>query len=346
MSIATTYGFSFVKRPLFPSVGRDIAVDSSNSISVDTGLGDYPFQGSMIIDSNQRLHLIYVQGTTHNTLPNQNLIYRTSDDDGVTWTAESIIIAHGGVLIANPTISLTSTGRIIVTAFKAGLIAIWSDNGGDSWTSPVEWLSSAFIATNNIGGSCGMISLPSGRLLFPLNGNPSGLRQGWIYKSDNDGATIELLSKSPVNGALDMNEGALLRRSDGLIYFLQNENSNTGCYFSTSGDAGAVFSAFRLGVVTKNYPAMCETESKTIFVSSRASTAGAKNSWAYSKDRGLTYSALVENSASDEGPGMGTAAAWNPVSQTVVLVYWYEDFGSVSFQGPTSIRCVRFKEVN
>ena len=119
-----------------------------------------------------RLLLVYSDTDAHWSLENQIMMLLASDDDGRTWfkhreVAQHDIVKGDGRLIT-PRISLLDDGRVVVIVDQddfshfheeqpPGILAWWSEDGGDTWSSTQETGIKGFEPDR-------MIDLPDGRL--------------------------------------------------------------------------------------------------------------------------------------------------------------------------------------
>ncbi len=119
-----------------------------------------------------RLLLIYSDTDAHWSQENQILTLLASDDGGRTWFKHREVVAHdlrrGEERLVTPRLSRLSDGRLVVLIDqddyghfheeqRPGILAFWSKDNGDTWSSPQETLIKGFEPDR-------MLELPDGRL--------------------------------------------------------------------------------------------------------------------------------------------------------------------------------------
>ena len=119
-----------------------------------------------------RLLLVYSDTDAHWSLENQIMMLLASDDDGRTWFKHREVarhdIAKGDGRLITPRISLLNDGRVVVIVDQddfshfheeqpPGILAWWSEDGGDTWSDTQETGIKGFEPDR-------MMDLPDGRL--------------------------------------------------------------------------------------------------------------------------------------------------------------------------------------
>lgn len=193
-----------------------------------------------------------------------NLLCRWSDDEGETWSPQSVIVTEQGMTCGNPCpVVDRASGHVILTFCKnigsidetaitagRGPRTVWvtrSRDGGGSWSEPEEITAAAknpawtWYAT----GPCHGIQLESGRLVMPCD-HMVGVYfdhrvdpyHSHVILSDDGGATWR------IGGIVERgtNECAVAEIDDGCIYInCRNYRDWNARVASWSEDAGETF---------------------------------------------------------------------------------------------------------
>ena len=168
-----------------------------------------------------------------------DILLRSSDDNGVTWSDAKVVVDGGGATVGNPCpVVDRNTGRIwlffnwnpaeddeakiLAGEGQRGVLASYSDDDGRSWSSPMDLTSSlkrkdwTWYA---IGPGHG-IQLSSGRLLYSCNhaalsgDRGSGPYTSHIIYSDDGGASWHIGGSVGAN----TNECQVVELATGRLY--------------------------------------------------------------------------------------------------------------------------------
>ena len=197
-----------------------------------------------------------------------DLLLRTSDDDGVTWTAERTVVNEPGMTCGNPCpVFDREAGRVVLTFCKNigdigesaitegnGPRTVWmthSDDDGATWSPPEDITGEAkdpawtWYATGPGHG----IQLPSGRLVIPCDhmvgvtfDRKADPYHSHVILSDNGGESW------CIGGIVDegTNECAVSHLDDGRVYInYRNYRGWNARAVAWSANGGETFDDFR-----------------------------------------------------------------------------------------------------
>lgn len=179
--------------------------------------------------------------------------FMKSTDAGGTFTPLTVVLdkSSEGVGFDDPSITIdTDTGRIYIAAIStyglaagqfpqltdAPMVMIWSDDGGVTWTEPLQ-ISSPF--TTQVCSSGNGIYINSlSRVVFPCYGiDPNGGYAPFFMYTDDDGVTWNFSSQASFNSD---NDGECRVIYDNGRYWLISRidlYKNRGVYFSDDDGA-------------------------------------------------------------------------------------------------------------
>lgn len=355
MGFNETYNLGLKKPlPVFLSNNKTVSLGAETVIQTGSGGSEYMSFGDLAIDSSGKLHLVYRQGSGHNSGTDGHIRYSTSTDGGATWSAATTIITNGSgnENTTNPAIIVTSTGRIIVTFNKQDLptseltqlpYLIYSDNGGSSWSSNgydgSETLISNDIAyLNNISHPVevgGVLYMPLYSRVSVTSGNEYVL----IYKSEDDGETWTAYNSSVTTGAFSAGETELLVRADGL-WLIKSRGNGGGVRWSVNGGVDWWPDGIDISNTPLSKNPMAQSPSGLIVTVARQLSTN-YSIYGYSNDGGYTWA--YDRIDSREGSNEYAGVVWDGVNQRFVSVYWVET--GTPFQSPTSMICRIINEV-
>lgn len=134
--------------------------------------GSYQAFGISLRCNSGKIIIVYRQGDTH-----QNdagiIVFRTSTDDGVTWSAAGLLQSEANVDLRNVGGGVTPTGRLVVSWLRWNFTSsiphtnptmqfIHSDDEGATWTAP------AAFGPDNYSPYGGLIEAGAGKLILPI----------------------------------------------------------------------------------------------------------------------------------------------------------------------------------
>lgn len=270
-------------------LSSDIANDGANNISPDV---------KRLADD--RLIAVYNLCTPSQTLC--DIDYRTSSDNGVTWSSAGVVATHatGHTLVMGGLVVLSS-GTLIVELYDSsdgGVTAFPYVIRGTVSGGVITWGAEIAISTGFTGGKAipfGALKLANGQLMQSLYDN-SGLNINVVFSSDS-GLTWGG-EKIVVSGNLGYNEASYVQLASGTIVgVLRRDGASKGYYLTTSTDNGATWSAPTLifGAGVADAPgghSLTLTPAGKIFMVGRFTGPAGSNQtgYTYSSDNGATWS--------------------------------------------------------
>lgn len=348
-------------RPSFISNGRTVALGTEKTVRVGSGGDNYFGWPGLAIDSSGKLHLDYIQGSTHNNATDGRLIYQQGTWNASTsqydWSAPVTLVADISDLyyLIDPAISITSTGRIIAfyakESFPKSLNTvtahfIYSDDGGSNWSSEQNF-------TNDIqymADASGCIE-KDGVLYRPMYGRiggGTGNEYTRLYKSVNNGLdwTFVANSSSGASG-FSLGENNIIFRSDGLLLYFMRGNVSALPGDTNPGNGMNLCWSIDNGItVWPRPPKVANIFSKlepakfpdgTMVIVGRDTTNG-WTVWAYCNDGGLTWTVDRIDARNGENEYAGTV--YDPIRNHIVSV-WSVETGTLALS-PTSLFCQTF----
>lgn len=281
-------------------VPTSVAEDGAR-VDVMTGTSYKAFPG-MTMTSNGWLHLVYRTGSAHNS-GGATIDYKVSNDGGDTWStpgsAITIVSSTGTDDLRDPNIVALTSGRLLVTydernPFSSDDIhafAIYSDDGGLTWSSPYE-------IPNSFSGSCiasaQAVELASGDILLPIFGDNGGLYISAVVTSTDGGETFGS-QVTIATGTHDWEEPVIRQLSSGDLVCLMRDTGGSVTYRSVSVNDGATWSAAASVLTGGGRPDFVEfyADCLLLFLRGNNSTT-TEGRWTASFDAGVTWDALTE----------------------------------------------------
>lgn len=210
---AGTVGWA-LKRKSSRVIHKGFAYDYSTTTTVvydgSTGDGLHRHFGQIAEGLDGRLHLVYGRSPTHGLTAGQTAWYRTSNDGGSTWSAESEVIP-ADVLLDQRSLSMcvTPTGRILllyaaVPADSSTPVVFklrYSDDNGATWTQGTNITSINFTYARAYG-----------RVKLIPGDSSSTYRLAWTpyFRSGSGPATYRVSSWTSEDDGLTWVEGAAI----------------------------------------------------------------------------------------------------------------------------------------
>lgn len=353
MSINTDYNLGIYKLPRFVSNGKTVALDSSTLIQLGAGLADYFLAPDLAVDANGVLHLVYVNGSGHNS-SDSVILYRRSTSvtsGGVVWGSPvTLVAAIADSVTTNPSICVTNTGRILIHyGFQpTGFRQVWmlhSDDGGNTW-SAVRRMTEDYD-DNQITGPCSPIVLADNTILksFYARGAGAGAREGVIYRSTDNGDTFTYYTTMYPISSANLEEPSLLRRSDNLFISLVRSDPASTTFIMYSQN-GKNWSDKQVAYPSKGKDPIAKSPSGTLIAFGRYSVAGGdidRSIVAYSNDGGKTW--VWSFIGADSGRYMYAGVVWHAGIGKFISVVCSEVAGFPINNGPTRLECMIFNEV-
>lgn len=200
----------------------------------------------------------YRQGASHSGSGDYGVLkYRTSTDNGATWSSATTILTEASVDLRNLAGGVTSGGRIVLAFARynpatTGWLSqstIYSDDNGATWSTPVAMSLTGYTLTA-YSPHGKMIATDDGQLLMPWYGETATDSYCFASKSTDNGATwstpIAVISGSkagspnttftewcpaPIGGGVIVG----LCRADNGTTFTQVISTDNGATWSTQG---------------------------------------------------------------------------------------------------------------
>jgi hypothetical protein len=352
------YSTTLYKKSDFNSNGKSsITFDTETIIETGSGTFDYISFADIAIDSGNIINLVYRNGSDHNLTLDGSIIHRTDNADaGLTWNSGTVIVpARGGILITNPSITITSTGRMIVFFTKEVSPAreswlVYKDPG-QPWSAEIR-VTTDYPSPGMIDGPGKAIEI-SGTLYKPyyarLTG--SGNRDGVIYKSVDDGLTWTLHATMYPATSADYEEPTIFNNGDNLIIGLLRSDplGSTRWIYSTDEDVFATVNSWSAPTGTTIMPEAATSNgknpaaispSKTILCMGR-NTADGRAIIYYSFNKSRTWAKVYADART--GKYMYGGVVWHPVISKFITVHSVEV--STPLTGPCALVCMRWNEL-
>ncbi len=292
------------------------------------------------------LHLVYRSGAGHDSSDGK-VQYQTSKDLGRTWSAAvTIATPSGSHDFRDPSIVALSTGRLVVgyddnvdgTAAHIVVYSMYSDNRGQSWSSPVLvpcTFSGEKAATSQ------MVELPSGTLLMPVFGDNGGNTFAALMKSTDHGATFPTQVTIATSGSRTYQEPQIRLLSSGNLVCLMRSDTNAHTWRTVSIDQGATWSTPADVLTASGRPDFAEFYPGALIIFVRTDNTNFYARWAVSWDEGATWTSLQTTDSSTDvleysapvvlAPGY-TAVAYSLQNSStdadLYLRYYYDGYGN------------------
>lgn len=282
-----------------PTGSGVITADAQGRLTIDSGSTYKAFPGMAFLEG--RLHLVYRDGTAHNS--SGGLVkYRHSDDLGRTWSsATTLETPTAGDDLRDPAIVALSSGRLLcVYDYRApwnstniSSRVIYSDNRGQSWSSPYTIPDTFSGAEADVTSQ--PIELPDGTILVPGYGLNSGsFYTSVVWKSTDGGLTFPT-QITIANGTTDSRsyaEPQIRLLASGTLVCLMRSDTNAHTWRSTSTDGGATWSATADVLTASSRPDFVEFYPGALIFFGRNDNTNFYARWSVSWDEGATWTAL------------------------------------------------------
>lgn len=187
--------------------------------------------------------------------PDVDIWFARRQGDG--WEAPRRVAAHAGVPCWNPVL-LCREGRLLLFYKVGAEIAAWqtllrrSDDGGDSWSDPVELVPGDHGGRGPVKNKC--LVLADGALLAPSSTEGGGWRC-FTDRSDDGGHSWRRSPDVPCDIPLAAGRGliqpTLWQTPDGVVHMLMR-SSEGSLYQSESRDGGVSWAAARRTALPNN----------------------------------------------------------------------------------------------
>jgi hypothetical protein len=198
-----------------------------------------------------------------------NIWYKTSDDNGVTWSADTQLITDPGSDY-DPAIMQAGDGIIWVVwhSYRSGNADIWyktSTDGGVTWPDAIQ------LTTDPNGDySPAITQAGDGTIWVVWYSYRSGNADIWYKTSANGGASWSSAIQLTTTPEYDYRP-AIAQASDGKIWVLWDSwrSDHPGIWYRTSDDGGASWSADSEFSTETNWdyaPAIAQTSDGTIWI--------------------------------------------------------------------------------
>lgn len=356
MSLAGKYGLPTYRKPTFSSNGKSISFDATEYEVID-GTGeamDYPAFPDLAIDASNYLHVVFRNGSDHNSTNNAGVAYTKSTDNGVSWSSPvEIVPSDESFLITNESIMISSTGRIIVVYNKQSgsnrdPFFIYSDNSGTSWSTEAAF--STEYAEGQVAGVSGGIE-DNGTIVWPFYGTyvTGQKRNAVLFSSTDNGASWDKFTNITPSGLLingsdpDFEEPVVRQMQSGLLVALlrSDPSPHTGTWFVYSYN-GVNWSWPVRVINSRGKNSLAVSPNGTLLSVGRDSNAAEwRTIVSYSSDSGKSWTTQFIDSR--EGRAMYSGCVWSPAISKWVVVYATET-GTENL-GPTIMVCKHISEV-
>ena len=249
----------------------------------------------------------------HSWRSDNNIWYKTSDDNGVTWSADTQLSTDPSSDY-DPAIMQTNDGTIWVVwySYRSGNADIWyktSSDGGVTWSAATQLTTDSGSDYNPA-----ITQTSDGTIWVVWYSYRSGNDDLW-YKTSSDGGTIWSSAVQLTAAPEGDYRPAIAQTSDGKIWVLWDSwrSDHPAIWYKTSDDGGTSWSADAEFGTDTNWdyaPTIAQTSDDTIWVA-RGSWSGDLGNWDIwyktSDDGGTTWSAdqqCTQFNGDDLDPGL------------------------------------------
>jgi len=213
--------------------------DSITNRKFITADGQYNASNGVVKTGATSLLLAYFKGTNHTTPVSVG--YRTSSDNGASWSAESLLNPYyGGPFVWN--LHRMPGGTIIAsgTISSGGTKGYWySTDNGQNWTGPITLANVSFQTRGFKIGSAAYLATTGTSLL-------DAGQSCFLYKSIDDGVTWSLVSEIRNSGEPQLTEVGVCYLGNNRVMAVHRDNdTGTNTYVHFSEDAGVTWGAIQ-----------------------------------------------------------------------------------------------------
>ncbi len=284
---------------LLPSQGR-IGLGAVVTIINDGTYNAFP---SMIRRGNGDLAIVYRGGAGgHNgETPYGVIKFKTSADNGTTWSGAVVIASEANIDNRDPMITRLANGDLYVTYPRKDWIAgtpavgwdLRSTDDGATWSAP------AAMGTYPPGGP--VVQLRDGSLIFGTHFKIDAgdtYTSAWVHRSTDNGATwgaAILVANGETDGRVYW-EPNLVQLGDGRLLILLRSDTALDYWKAYSEDGGLTWGpvtlAFDADGASANAPKVVRLRDGRLLVSTRSSVL--RGAYLLSSDDGATWSAFTQ----------------------------------------------------
>jgi hypothetical protein len=280
--------------------------DAGAAIVADGGYNAFPV---VTRSADATLHLVYRASVDHNSTRIGTLVYRTSTDDGATWTYPRVLVSDfENVRLTSPWITSTSTGRLIFGyTYKTGddhrhIVTLLSSDHGATWSPGPEihhWDYRTATSGPAIEPEAGTLWRP----IYGRNAAEATYSAGYLVSTD-DGLSwptyVPLASSA--TAPVDWEEPFIQKVDKGYLALLRVDDDRT-IRVSKSKD-GRLWSSPQLAFGGWGSPAIARLGSGRLVATSR-DPVDSHSFAAFSDDNGTTWAHLA-----DLSPNVYEYATW------------------------------------
>jgi hypothetical protein len=228
----------------------------------------------------------YVRANSHHTDTTSEAVVKRSTDNGVTWGPEIVVYDAPSAYVGIQGLGQSASGRVFATLWTdlaptlvtgAALIN-YSDDNGDTWSTPVNVTSTAGFTQEGYGAGP-VVQAANGDLLFTVEGNDIGQsfntqERSVALRSTDNGANWG----SPVtvaSGTRPYYETKLVRLpTDRILAIHRTGSTGTNFFTNYSDDNGATWSTPLERSPLISGPSTIVMESGLIVMAGRQDTSG------------------------------------------------------------------------
>lgn len=317
----------FGSAPTAPAFATVVASGARAGLMTGTGYKSFPGLALDTINYANRLHLVYREGSAHNS-GGSTIDYKYSDDDGVTWSspgsARILVTSTAANDVRDPFILVSSTGRIIVgydyrspyASLNIEVQIIYSDDGGATFTS--GYVIPAVLSGTEAAGTSQPIQLAGGEILIPGTIENGGPLLSVLWKSTDDGATFPTQITIASDPSREYTEPQFRLLASGDIVCLMRSDTTQHTYRSVSTDSGATWSSPADVLTASSRPDFVEISPGLLALWCRNNNSQFYARWTYSTDAGVTWAALQNTDSATDVWMYGAPLVTSPGNVTIV----------------------------
>ncbi len=295
------------------SIGANsLSVSSNSALTGNVSLGSISstvvndgkynaFPGLTLLP-NDHLIVVYRKGTGHVSTDGV-IYYRTSSDQGQTWSPEATVYSSPTVDARDPEIVLLNSGKLLLSFFTANatssvtnVYTMFGTPTGDSvsWGS-ANLLNTGFTQTQAVSSKA--IQLANGNIVLPVYGDNTGETNdsAAVVTSTDGGNTWSTENTIASNaGGQEYDEANGVQLPSGrIVLLIRHDVGTTGYARVYSDDNGATWSS-PVNVISQpssneGRPTVLLLNGGGLFLLTRTTTGSTPTGYAVSWDQGVTW---------------------------------------------------------